>query len=156
MLSMLLAGVLVDVPEAGRREWQRLHQLQQRYLAVGVADPAGFSTAVRAFSRAMHGGQPGPGWRHASGLSIRQAHYVSVGPRISQQLDIAEHLGHPRKVGSPWCKRIERDWRRWDREHGFDYRCAIGHEHLSDRDRLRAGDEPRPGAPPPPYLELLG
>jgi hypothetical protein len=52
-------------------------------------------------------------------------------------------------------ERITREWAKWDRTHGFDYRCTAGIAHLSDQKRLEAGDEPKPGAPAPPYIDLL-
>jgi hypothetical protein len=133
-----------DVSESGRAAWQKLHQLQKRYLAVGVSDPAGFSTAVRAFTRETHGGSRG----HPCGLTTDQLFYAGGCARISYVRRIAERSGLV-------ADQIRRDLGRWDREHGFDYRCQMGIPHLIDRDRLAAGDEPRPDAPAPPHLELL-
>ena len=52
-------------------------------------------------------------------------------------------------------RRITREWAEWDREHGFDFRVLVDVASNQDRERLMAGDEPKPGAPAPPYLELL-
>jgi hypothetical protein len=48
---------------------------------------------------------------------------------------------------------LEREWERWDAEHGFAWRVLAGVPTMADRARLEAGEEPGdPDPPEPPGL----
>jgi hypothetical protein len=52
--------------------------------------------------------------------------------------------------------RLERDWERWDAEHGFAWKTLAGIPTPADRARLEAGERPADGEPAdPPGFELL-
>ena len=50
---------------------------------------------------------------------------------------------------------LEREWERWDADHGFDFRALAGVTTIQDRERLDAGEEVGDDAPDPPGLEEL-
>jgi hypothetical protein len=80
--------------------------------------------------------------------------YCGIGAGSSWQAVILKGLGLERTPENG--RRICREWDKWDAEHGFDFRVLVGVATNQDRERLIAGDEPKPGAPPPPpYLDLL-
>jgi hypothetical protein len=88
-----------------------------------------------------------------TGLNGRQLLYSGIGAGSSWQELILDGLGWEwTPANGP---RICADWDRWDAESGFDYRCTVGAATIGDQERLAAGDEPRPDAPAPPYIDLL-
>ena len=75
-------------------------------------------------------------------LSTAERMYVAVGP--SSAALVRSGLSPLR------AQRAEREWERWDAEHGFSWRVGAGYPTMADRLRLEAGDEPDTSAPPPP------
>jgi hypothetical protein len=49
---------------------------------------------------------------------------------------------------------LEKEWQSWDTDHGFDFRVPANVLTIQDRERLNAGEQPAPGAPPPPGMEV--
>jgi hypothetical protein len=88
-----------------------------------------------------------------TGLNGPQNLHCGIGAGSDWQQVILKGLGLEFSPANG--RRIAKEWDKWDAEHGFDFRVLVGVATNGDRDRLLAGDEPRPGAPPPPYLEFL-